>query len=368
MDKYSNKLIILFALLASPLVTHCQMQQPLPEFHTEICHPENKYRITPVYDYIKTLEGSPAGLPYGSSSGEWASSGSMWTAQKGTPIGFEITYYAPYENKYYYIDENFDVAFMKDMSDRCYAGSDKHSRTPVKEYIYSKEWETIQESNSVDTSYDPFGDLIFGFAPQGMVVVWMRYGGANTIEIGRYQAKEITDKEKIQECKEKYVSTYRLDGNRYEEQIEEMRIADASAKRWDNYRIKYKWNFKATSDNKEFRLLAFDSQYYNGEKEALFRPVVLNPAMKQRAIPQIINIYFETSKKNRYIGRFFFDWDKMNALMKHAGENTLVFHVNAENTKIELMLNNQKIEVDSIRIYPNSHLRYRDSFGGPYSD
>ena len=79
------------------------MKKELPEFHVEISHPQNKYIITPIFDRIKTLEGGPARLPYGHTSGEWASSGASFTAQNGTPIGFEFTYFSDYENKYYYI-------------------------------------------------------------------------------------------------------------------------------------------------------------------------------------------------------------------------------------------------------------------------
>ena len=58
----------------------------VPEFYVEISHPDNKYQVTPK-DYILTLEGTPIGLPYGSSSGRWADSGKMWTEQLGTPRG-----------------------------------------------------------------------------------------------------------------------------------------------------------------------------------------------------------------------------------------------------------------------------------------
>ena len=57
-------LILLFNQLTS-----CQMKKELPQFHVEMCHPENRYDVTPIFDSIKTLEGIPAGLPYGSSSG-----------------------------------------------------------------------------------------------------------------------------------------------------------------------------------------------------------------------------------------------------------------------------------------------------------
>ena len=357
---------LLLVVVLSQLTSQCQnMQDKIPEFHTEICHPDNKFEITPVYDYIKTLEKTSAGLPYGSSSGEWGSSGSMWTEQHGTPIGFEFTYYSRYENKYYHIDADFDVAHMKDMTDRCYPGNDEDSATPLtKEYIYNKEREEILKNNSVDRSYDAFGDLVFGFAPQGMVVVWMRYGGLNCMELGRYQGNEIIDEKKIVQYKKSYISKYRIDEVRYEQAKVQLNIANASCKKWDDYRTKYNWNYEVTSDNKNFKLFEFDIDYFNGEKEAMFRPLVQHPAKKKRAVPEIINIYFETSAKERYIARAYFDWDKMNELLKNAGENaTLQFHVNEHSYDVKVTLNNQIVKTDSvIRVYPDSHMRYRESY------
>ena len=121
MAKPTYKILALFLLFQ--LTIHCQMQQKTPEFHTQICHPDNKYDVTPVFDYIKTLEKTPAGLPYGSSSGDWGSSGKMWTEQHGTPIGFEITYYSGYEDKYFFIDQDFDLALFPRTSRRWCASS-----------------------------------------------------------------------------------------------------------------------------------------------------------------------------------------------------------------------------------------------------
>lgn len=65
----------------------CQMKKELPQFHVEMCHPEDKYLIEPVYDKIKTMEEGGASFPYGGSSGEWGDSHASWTEQYGTPIG-----------------------------------------------------------------------------------------------------------------------------------------------------------------------------------------------------------------------------------------------------------------------------------------
>ena len=360
-SKYSK--LVLLVLLAQ-FTSQCQkMKDPIPEFHTEVCSPDEKYKITPVYDHIKTLEGTPAGLPYGSSCGDWGSSGKMWTEQHGTPIGFDFTYYSRYENKYYHINADFDVAFMKDRVDRCYAGDDENSIAPVKEYIYNKERIEIEKNDLGNYCYNKFGDLVFGFAPQGMVVVWMRYGGTTCIDIGRFQGIEVTDEKKIAEYKKSYISRYRIDESRYDEAKVQLNIPNASCKPWDDFRTRYNWNYQVTSDNSDFKLFYFDAAYFNGENESLFRPTVLNPAMKKRAIPEMIRIDWETSAKDHYTSKLFFDWEKMNEILKQSGEqNTFQIHISADNSKVEIMLNNQKIDIDSIRVYSENHLRYRESY------
>lgn len=336
------------------------MQQKAPEFHTEICHPNNKYDITPVFDNIKTLENTSASLPYGSSSGNWGSSGKMWTEQHGTPIGFDVTYYSGYEDKYYHIDENFDITYIKEMTSRCYPSSDDTSETPVKEFIYKKDFDANFQELRKD--YGEFSDLIFGFAPQGMVVVWLGYG-PNRIELGRYQAKVITDEKRIAECKKKYMDTYRIDPERYEEARKEYYLPNASPLQWDNYRIRYNWNYKVTSDNKGFKLLKYSGEFFNGEADDNFRPIVLDPEMKKRAIPEMITLCWETSSKERYEAKLFFDWDKTNQLFKEAKDkNTFNIHINQENSKIEIKINDKILELDSIRIYPNSELRFNESY------
>lgn len=358
MVKKISRLLVL--VLLSQLNLHCQMNPKIPEFYTEISHPSNKYPITPIRDYIKTLEGISAGLPYGSSSGSWGSSGKLWTAQKGTPIGFEIIYYSIYEDKYYETNEDFDLAYIKEMTNRCYAWNDKYSEVPLKEFIYrdvlNRDFQTLSHF------YAPFDGLNFGFAPQGMVVVWMGYGGIS-IELGRFQAKEITDKDLLKKLKKHYTETYRLEEGRYEEEVTEMYIPDASPALWDNYRIRYNWNYKVTSDNKSFRFLSLNNEFFNGEYEDLFRPTVLNTTMKKRAIPQVTTLYWETSKNERYEGKLFFDWEKTHELLKNSGENnTFNIHIDKDSGKIEIKLNQTPIEIDSVRIYSNSTMRFRDSY------
>lgn len=121
------------------VVSSCQdmKQENLPEFHVQICHPENKYRIEFVSDYIKTLEGVPAGLPYGGTSGRWGDSGSGWTEQHGTPIGANIVYYAKYEDTFYHLDVDFPQDKIKEYMKRAYSqGEVKEYGKTAKEFDY----------------------------------------------------------------------------------------------------------------------------------------------------------------------------------------------------------------------------------------
>ena len=114
----------------------------------------------------KTLEGNPAGLPYGGTSGNWGDSGSTWTEQYGTPIGADITYYAGYEDTFYHLDVDFPIDTIKDYMERAYSRKDD----PKEE---TQEYKRLGKGHKsgYPKAYDSFSDLVFGFAPKGMVVV-----------------------------------------------------------------------------------------------------------------------------------------------------------------------------------------------------
>ena len=218
---------ILFLLLALQIIS-CQEMNKTPEFHVEISQPNNKYEITPIIDKIKTLEGNPAGLPYGSTSGDWGQSGKGWTEQNGTPIGADITYYARYEDIFYRFNIDFPVDMITDYMERAYANGEalpESHKEPLQKY---KRLGRFEEFAAYRSPYNSFSTLVFGFAPKGMVVVWLRFGAGAQIELGRYQAEVITNKEDISKIKEKYLKTYRLSQNRFEEAKKKLAIPDAS--------------------------------------------------------------------------------------------------------------------------------------------
>lgn len=317
-------------------------------FQVEISQPDNRYEVTPIIDNIKTLEGFKAVLPYGSSSGNWGDSGKGWTEQYGTPIGADITYYSRYEDLYYHLNVDFPTNKITDYMERAYSRvDDLHGET--QEY---KNLGRGKKSGGGD-AYDSFSTLVFGFAPKGMVVVWLNFGNTR-IELDRYQAKVITNKEEIAKAKEKYLAMYRIDPERYEEARKELHMENAIPLEWDNYRVRYQWRPVVTSDNPKFKLFEVLNYTYNGEKEGALRPWVLNIPYKEKAIPSEMVFTWQTGKeKNEKLNaRAFFNWEKTNEAFKKAGSKIdMQVKIAPDNNSVELFLNGQPLRADSIRIY-----------------
>jgi len=323
------------------------MKKNLPEFGVEISSPATKYRIEPIYDTIKTLEGVPAGLPYGGSSGQWGDSGSTWTAQRGTPIGADITYYSGYEDVFYRLNVDFPIDTIKDYMERAYARIDDENGE-------TEEYKRLGRGHksSSGNSYDSFSDLVFGFAPKGMVVVWLNFG-ITRIELGRYQAKLITDYAILQKINKKHLAKYGITPERFEEEKIELKIPDANPEKWDNYRSRYHWRPAVITENPKTEFIQIQTSFYNGEIECILRPWVIDPAYKERAVPSEINVVWMTGKKDedKKQAYLYFNWEKVNEVFKKSGGKIDVQIKISKENNVELMLNGLPFEAESIRVF-----------------
>ncbi|MGN8177131.1 DUF2931 family protein [Flavobacterium sp. 22076] len=334
-----------------------------PEWYAEMCHPENKYSVDMVKDEIFTLEGIRAGMPFGSSSGNWGDSGGMWTEQHGTPIGADITYYAGYDNTFYRLKIELPVEKMKDLVKRNYAFREIKGKT-VKEYVYEGDSDLsfIQDSDAPYKSYHRFLSIVFGFAPKGMVVVWANYG-LTVIEIGRYQAQVITDPQELRQAKEIHLRIWRFTPEYFDELAKKKYNPNASCELWDTYRIRYSWRPIFISENPQFKIFEVDTEYYNAEKDQMLRPWLLENKMKERALPQVMQFFWETGKNEKFEGRIFFNQKELFERFKNiSGDNEIQIKIAEDNRSIEVFLNNQILKVDSIRIYPNDYKIYNESY------
>ncbi|MBQ0151736.1 MAG: DUF2931 family protein, partial [Chryseobacterium sp.] len=317
-------------------------EKELPEFNVEISHPNKSYTIEFVSDKIKTIEGISAGLPYGSTSGDWGDSRKRWSEQKGTPIGADIIYFSVYEDTFYHLDVDFPKDKIEMYMQRAYAQSEvEEYNKPLKEY------ENLGRNAKFAAyfkPYDSFSELVFGFAPKGMVVVWLRYGGGVQIELGRYQANVVKDDK---EYEKKLFASWSM--NR--EQVKNASyIPDASAMQWDNYRLRYNWIPVISSENKGFRAFRMSLNYYNGERERILKPWISNPELRGRGIAREISFFWETGKGESYKGMVFFDWSKTNeAFKKVSTDSKLELKIAEDNNSFEVLLNGEKLSVDSMR-------------------
>lgn len=353
MDKSLLKLAFYFLLITQNFSCQKMKSQKTPEFHVEISHPNNDLNITPIQDKIITLDGNDAHLPFGSTSGEWGYSGKGWTEQQGTPIGADIIYFSRYEDTFYHLKANFSEDQIKDYMERAYAqsGSTTDDKEPLQEF---KKLGRFEKFSSATNPYNSFSDLVFGFAPKGMVVVWLNFGKVR-IELGRFQAEIIKDD---QELEKKFFS--KLSVTR--DEMRKNRFLDVTPQLWDNYRTKYTYQPVITSTNKGLRLFEMNFRYYNAEQESMFRPWIDNIAAKSRAIPKELNFIWETGKDQQFVGRAYFSWEKTNEAFKKAGNNAkLEFKIAPDNSNFEIFLNNEPLKADSTRIF-KTEVEYRDSY------
>ncbi len=294
---------------------------------------------------IKTLEGLTAGLPSLDSSGQWGDSGKVFSDMKGTPIAADVIYFSHYEDKYYRLKIDFDVEYMK---------------KAVAEKNYSDEEKTYTDGEDRGA----FSGLIFGFAPQGMVVVWRAYGvGSFKIEIGRYQAQVIKDDKELE--KKMFPST----GMSRKDVVAMYVLPEpATCTKWDMYRKRYNLKIETISENKGFRLFESRIENYNGEFLFEFRPEIEHQTYTSKALPNSISVYWETGLNQKFQGNIFFNekimFDKFKDV-KVDEQQDLKIKIAPDNSSIEILLNNETLKTDSIRIWRKAEgvgTVYKDSY------
>jgi len=308
------------------------------EWQSYTCQPsqqhennENIYRVEFVRGDILTLEGGVSHLPFGGSSGRWGDSGKSWTSQHGTPIGADVIYYAGYDDKFYHLKVDFPIEEMKKSMDKIYKYNDYRN--------------------------EKFSGLIFGFAPQGMVVVWKQYG-VFRIELGRYQAQVIKNDSELEEQLFRNWSMNRL-GVKTRDFLQ-----NASCARWDMYRKRYTFRLKMENENPALRLFQYCFTNYNGEQDIIFMPTLPATSFDNRALPQILELDWETSDRERFRGNIFLNekiiFEKFKKF-ETQDKQEFEIKISKDNRVLKLYLNHEPIEVDSVRIYKGS-VMYEGSY------
>jgi hypothetical protein len=343
-------------------LTQCQNTKEVDKsFYIELSSPDDVVMCSDeILDGgVYTLEGEDASLPFVGSGGQWGNSNKGEGSQWGTPIGAYITYYSSYEGKFYHIDFRMPKEVILDYMERAYLRWDDKNAE-------NQEYKRIgrgHEARASGEPYESFSHLVFGFAPQGMLVVWLRYG-ITQIEIGRYQAKEITDPAEIEKNRQKVIAVYGYHESHFYVAQKRDYNPNLSSELWDNYRTRYKWRLVVKSDDPKHRLMENTIYFHNGETEMAFRPYINTPDYRERAIPAELVIYWETGKSEseKFQARALINWERANEVFKQAGSNSdLEVRITNNNMSIALYLNGKPLPTDDSKVYLWEG-KYKDSY------
>jgi hypothetical protein len=161
--------------------------------------------------------------------------------------------------------------------------------------------------------WETYTSLTAGLAPKGMVVVWI--DGLNKVEIGRYQAKELSKKE----ANEVYKRHFKLSGDMPETidksefikltpEVQEIIKQDKiSCKQWDDYRLRYNWKVEF---NKPLEMYSYYIGYFNSEhmyclptsmSQEAFNKNIIEPSSK--VIPNNLGMYVTAKNGRKYLIR-----------------------------------------------------------------
>ncbi|MEZ0130319.1 hypothetical protein AB9T88_11360, partial [Flavobacterium sp. LBUM151] len=177
-------------------------------------------------------------------------------------------------------------------------------------------------------------------------------------ELGRYQAQVIPDDKDLEQRLFKGWSMNR------EEVKERDFLPNTSSEKWDMYRKRYTFRVKMENENPALRLFRYCFTNYNGEKDIIFMPSLPATSYDNRALPQILELDWETSGYERFRGNIFLNEKVIFENFKNFKENDkqeFEIKISNDNQKLELFLNHEPVEVDSVRIYKGS-VMYEGSY------
>jgi Protein of unknown function (DUF2931) len=258
----------------------------------------------PVDVYQGGLEAEDGGfesLYLGTHTGKggWGSTGrSASSGLKTVPNRLNVIWISYAENQFYAIDCDINYKKMVEKFKEGYQASG---------YFFNGGGEYKLET------YDY---IVVGFAPGGVVVVWLS-GGGKQVEIGRYQgsktkvpANEIAklDSHRHLLFEEDYVKETMTNT-----QIVPQEVQEANKNKpipyglWDTYRERYSWRPTVVSNQKDWSTIDTRIEMVNGEIEEQFDQTLVKNEFVKRALPKKINISWKDKTGQNYGSSLWFD-------------------------------------------------------------
>jgi hypothetical protein len=342
---------VMFFMLLLAFTSSCQnkqkenkkMNEPKFEYEGNICSPLG-YPIDVYEGGLESSSGSTS-LYLGVTTGAWGSNGGgMSHSEKAVPKRLNVTWLSYAEDTFYTIDCDIDY--------------DKMLRL-FKEGYQDSMWFFNDGRYQKDT-YDA---IVVGFAPGGVVVIWL-HGAGRQVEIGRYQGKKIVIPQNEVAGLDNHERLlfdpqYRKE-TMLSKQIVPLEVQEANKNKpipyglWDSYRGRYSWRpiFMQRNFNESTLTIVHTSlDMFNGEFEEQIDQTLINNEFIKRAIPKSINFAWKDKTGQVYSGTLVFDekviFDAYKEIYKDNkdAQAELVFQINIPNTFITVMLKSKDKEV-----------------------
>ena len=308
---------------------------------------------------LESENGEFTSLYLGTHSGNegWGSTGrSMSNGFKSIPNHLHVIWVSYAEKLFYEVDTPIDADKMYQLfREGFYVPSTGDDPRPKKE------------------NYDK---ITVGFAPGGVVVVWLS-GMGRQIEIGRYEGKKITIPQQEVDALSPGPQKNMFDPEyqrkiMYEFDIVPQEVVKANEGKpipygiWDEYRKIYQWDlqFELPNNGKTDEI---DLYMFNAEKEYLFGSLQLEKFKtvpqyfrwdfkKERALPQ--RVYFSWyEEKEVFEGNIYFDFEELSKAFSVIGLSNvqMKIRVNQPRTSasVRLLYGDSEVWIKNTRIVIN---------------
>ncbi|PAM94565.1 hypothetical protein B4N84_11330 [Flavobacterium sp. IR1] len=257
----------------------------------------------PVEVYRGGLESKDGGfepLNLGTHTGKggWGhTGGSMSSGVKSVPNRLNLIWVSYAEDTFYSIDCDIDYNKMVEKFKEGYQDS---------AFFFNKNGEYKKET---------YNYIVVGFAPGGVVVVWLA-GSGRQVEIGRYEGEKIVvSNEEIAKLDNHDRLIFQQDYRQktmLNEKIVPLEVQQVNENKaipygiWDEYRKRYTWR-PSFDEQIEGTIIDTRLDMFNGEFEEQFDQVLMKNEFIERAIPKRINIGWRDNTGQKYSGTMYFD-------------------------------------------------------------
>ena len=245
---------------------------------------------------LESADGSFTSLYSGTISGNhgWGSPArGMSNGFKPVPNHLHVIWVSYAEKQFYEIDIDIDQEKMVE--------------------LFRKGYYTPSDGDNPNPRKENYNQIVVGFAPGGVVVVWLSGAGRQT-EIGRYEGKKLViPQEEISGLspgpqKNMFNPEYQRK-IMYEFDIVPLEVVKANENKpipyglWDSYRQKYNWRVEVElPDNGKSKV--FTHFHFNGEMEMIFGETQI--AKYNNIIPK--ELKWNTSKERTVPYDIKFEW------------------------------------------------------------